>query len=159
MAGLFFQFNSDPFTLVEVDTSWRTLGILKAAVNHRYNLSLWGVHGRGTVNSDKPVRFRLIRTSDDGVGGTNKSTEIGKKNTAFPEAATGVIFVGPFSTEPAIFGNQLRGMLVHPQQPADLPSLERAEYQIGGGERLALQWNNEGGTANLIFEFEFHWEE
>jgi hypothetical protein len=159
MAGLHFQFNSDPFTLVEVDTSWRTLGLLKAPANHRFNMLLWGIHGRGTVNSDKPVRFRLIRVSTDGTGGTDKSSEIGKKNTAFPEAPTGVILVGPFSVEPTVSGNQLRGMLVHAQQPSDMPSLERCEYQLGGSERLALQWQNDTGTANLIFEFELHWEE
>lgn len=158
MAGLKAKFTSDEVTLATT-AGFKTLIVVEAAAHQRVNVLSWGVYCRGQNNADKPVKTRLIRCSTAGTGGETLTPS--KLNTAFPETvqttAKGECSGTPFSVQPTASGEQIDQKPVHPQTGIDVVSPEREIMQVGGGEKIALQYDNEGGAgvpawADIVFE-------
>jgi hypothetical protein len=126
-------------------SSWKTLLQVLAPSNQRVFINSWGVYSKGTVNTDKPIRIRLIRQSTAGTPGSTLTP--GKKNTAFTETVQTAGYSGTFSAEPTVSGEPLDEKMVHPQAGVENVSFERGEIQLAGGERAAIQYLNDAGAA------------
>lgn len=152
MAGLHFYYKSPEVTL-ETAAGWNTLFLIQApavADGIRFRVAKWGGLIRGQTNSQLHVLFRVIRCSDTGTGGTTEAASaIAKLNTVVPESFKGTIIRGTFSAQPTTSGAPLREFPFHPQAPQEFPVLERGELEIGGGEILAIQYNNDAGNTSV----------
>jgi len=135
----------DPVSAI-ADSAWRALILVTAPANQRGVIEKWGVTARGVVNSDKPIKVRLIRASDAGTGGSAKTA--GKKNTNFSETPQ-MVYTHNFSTSPTPTGEPLDESVIHPQQGGQGVCLERGEWELAGGERAMVQYMNDGGTASI----------
>lgn len=157
MAGLFCYAKSSEITLGS-GSGWKTLLQITAPTNQRVNVLSWGVYCRGTTNSAKPMLVRLIRCSDAGSGGNSITPQ--KRNTTFTETIQTTALGGTWSTtEPSTTGGSLDEKAVHPQAGVETPAYERRQWQIAGGERVAVQANNEGGDSSLPVEADLGFEE
>lgn len=156
MAALKAHFSTG---LIQLATSsgWKTLLQIVAPTNQRVIVNLWGVFGRGTVNSSQPIRTRIVRQSSAGTGGA--SVTAGKQNTAYSETVqTTCEKGGAYSVEPTVSGEALDEAIVHPQAGGKFSSLEREQIVLAGGERLGIQYDNDSGTAVYVVA-EIHIEE
>lgn len=157
MAGLFCYAKSAEITLAN-SAGWKTALQIQAPANQRVNVLSWGVYCRGTTNSAKPLKARLIRQSDAGSGG--QSVTLQKRNTAFTETIQTAVLGGAWATtEPTVSGGALDEKSVHPQAGVELPAYDRRQFQLAGGERLAIQTDNEGGEASLPIHADIGFEE
>lgn len=145
MAGLKANFTTAPITIVTT-SGWKTLLQILAPTNQRVFVNSWAVCCKGTVNTDKPIRIRLVRQSTAGTPGSTLTA--GKRNTAFAETPQTAGYSGTFSAEPTVSGEAVDGeKTVHPQAGVENVSFERGEIQLAGGERMAVQYENNGGAA------------
>lgn len=157
MAGLFGYAESAEITLA-ASGGWKTLLMLTAPANQRVNALSWGVYCRGTTNSAKPLRARLIRCSDSGTGGQSVTPQ--KRNTAFSETIQTAALGGAWATtEPSVSGGAVDEKTIHPQAGAEFPAYERRQWQLAGGERIAVQVNNDGGDSSLPVTADIGFEE
>jgi len=157
MAGLFCYARSAAVT-VGTASGWKTGLQLKAPTNQRVNVTSWGAYCRGVTNSDKPIRLRLVRQSDAGSGG--QAVTIGKTNTTFAETIQSTALGAAWSTtEPTVTGEALDEKTVHPQAGVENPSYDRGQWQLAGGERVAVQYDNEGGGSSISVIFDVKFEE
>lgn len=158
MARVKRSFSSQNEFTLATTAGWKTLIILEAPANIALAVDRLQFKPRGIVNTDKHVNVRLIEVSDLGTGGQDRSSQIGCKQVGRSEAAQAKIWEAPFSVEPTVAGNEIWSMAFHPQQPEDLPVLEEGEIELYGGKYLALQYENENGTA-VPARPGIHWEE
>lgn len=157
MAGLFCKARSDEITLV-TSSGWNTALQIAAPSNHRVRILSWGISCRGTTNSDKPIKARLVRQSDAGTGGV--SATAGKQNTGFSETPQSTLLSGPWATtEPTSTGEALDEKTVHPQAGIEIPTYERGQIELAGGERVAIQYDNESGGSSIGAIFDINFEE
>lgn len=139
-----------------LDNAWHTLCMLKAPTHQRAVLERWGARGLGTVNSDKPIPIRLVRCSTDGSA-TTKSP--GKKNTKYAETPQ-CVFTHIFTAEPTVDGEPIDHKTVHPQTGFQNVAIERGEWEMAGGERLAVQYYGETTTGSSAKRYgDMDWEE
>lgn len=151
MAGLKFSCTLPAPITAGTSGGWKTLLMYVVPNDARVLLDSWGVYPMGTVNSDQPIRCRLIRTSNQGTGG-NTGTPA-KLNTAFPEAVSGTFkYAGspaPWTVEPTDSGSALQLRSAHPQGGSDWPALERGAISFGENEIVCVQYWNDGGGASV----------
>ena len=137
-------------------SGFKTLLMYEAASNVRALIESWGVYPRGKVNSDEPVRFRLVKCSDNGTGGTAITTSAVTINDV-AETKTGTFTQGTFSVEPTV-SEVWDQKSVHPQAGIEWPSITPGMRQVGGGDIIAILYENDGGgaaipcTAELLLE-------
>jgi hypothetical protein len=149
MAGLKCYVSMPPVTL-GASGGWKSLMFLAVPSNLRAIIDSWGVTPKGTVNSDPAVQFRLVKASSVGTGGT--ALTIAKRNSAFAENPATAGFVAKsasWTAEPTSTGEALDLKNCHPQGGMDFPTFERGAIQIGGGETVLLQYNNDSGGASI----------
>lgn len=140
---------STPVTLGN-SGGWKSLLFLTVPAHIRAIIDSWGVHPKGTTNTDPAIQCRLIKASGVGTGGT--TLNVGKRNSAFAEVPATAGFVSKclaFTGEPTPTGEQLDYKNVHPQGGADWPTFERGAIQVGGGETILIQYNNDSGGASI----------
>jgi hypothetical protein len=145
MAGLKAHFSSAILT-AEYSAGWKTLLQVVAPTNQRVFVTSWGVYCKGTVNSDPAIRLRLIKQSDAGTGGTSVTAS---KKIPASETVQTAAKCGTFSVEPTVSGEPVDEKMVHPQAGIEVPSFERDEVVLAGGDRIAIQYNNESGGTSV----------
>lgn len=148
MAGLKCYVSAAPVTLGN-SGGWKTLIFLTVPANLRAIIDSWGVEPKGTTNSDPAVQFRLIKASGVGTGGTSLTVSKRSPFTETPATAGFVAKQATFTGEPTPTGDALDYKNCHPQGGIDWPTYERGAIQVGGGETILLQYNNDSGGASI----------
>lgn len=155
MAGLICYQASDEVAVLN-SGGWKTLCHIAAPANQRVNILRWGIYCKGTVNTDKPIRGRLIRCSDNGTTPTSKTVQ--KRNGIFPETPQ-TAFYHAYATGPTVINDALDHKLAHPQTGFEQVGIRDPEFQLAGGEKGAVQYNNDTGTASIPIYADITWEE
>ena len=138
---------------------WKTLLFLTVPAHIRAIIDSFGVFPMGVTNTNPAIQCRLIKASGVGTGGT--SITVAKTSSEFAEVPATAGFVcksATFTGEPTPTGIQLSYKNVHPQGGADWPTFERGAIQVGGGETILLQYNNDGGGASITCGAEIDFE-
>ena len=140
---------------------WHTAMVLKAPANQCLAVEHWGAFFKGGDAADPLVKLRLVKVSTDGTGGVAATpTKRGSGRSETVQATVAHAPDGGYSTEPTAVASSLQDQLAtHPQQPFFFPVIEPRDQVVGGGERWALQYDNEGGSASLEGTFSIGWEE
>lgn len=148
MAGLKSYVSAAPVTLGN-SGGWKTILYLTVPANIRAFIDSWGVTPKGTVNSDPAIQFRLVKASGVGTGGTSLNVAKRLPFSENPATAGFVAAQATFTGEPTPTGDALDLKNCHPQGALDWPTFERGAIQVGGGETLLLQYNNDSGGAGI----------
>jgi len=140
-----------------VSAGWLTAIRLTAPANVRPEIDSYGCDPQGTVNSDPPIKLRLIKASAAGSGGS--AITVTKRSPGGSETPQISAQAGTFSAEPTTTGQPLDVKSTHPQQGFEEPAIHPGQWEILGGEVLLLQYNNEGGGAGIDAKFDIAWRE
>lgn len=143
-------------------SGWKTALVLTAPANQRLAVEQWGCSIRGGDAADQHVKLRVVKVSTAGTGGVTNSA-LSKRTAGGSETLQATVAHAPdggYSAEPTLVTNSLQEEIsTHPQQPFIFPVIERDGLVATGGERLALQYENNGGSAGLTADFHVGWEE
>lgn len=143
-------------------SGWKTALVLTAPANQRLAVEQWGVSIRGADAADQHVKLRAVKLSTAGTGGLT-NTGLSRRTPGASEDLQATVAHAPdggYSAEPSVVANSLQEEIsTHPQQPFLFPVIERDGLVVAGGERLAIQYENNGGASGLTADFHVGWEE
>ena len=142
-------------------SGWKTAMVVTAPAQQRLALEQWACTIRGGDAADPHVKLRLVKVSTTGTGGVANTPS--KRTAGGSETLQGAVAHAPdggYSAEPTVVASSLQEELsTHPQMPFIFPVIDRDGAVLAGGEKWALQYENNGGASGLTADFSVGWEE
>jgi hypothetical protein len=130
----------------------KTVLTLKAPTNQRLKLKGLEVFGKGTSNTDTPVRCEIGLITTDGQ--TPPTITPLPNDGDLGETPQGT-YKGPYSSEPSTYGSILRTWEVHPQTGLVVYFPMHDEIKLKGGQELGVRLTStqsETFSVNAIVE-------
>ena len=149
MADLNLQVNPGE---ISVTSATKTFLTIKAPANQRLRIKGIEVFGKGTSNTDTPVKLEIGNITADAVGGTSTPT-VSAHDGDYGETAQATYKTG-YASEPT-YGNIYRTWEVHPQIGLVVYFPLHDEIKLKGGQGFALRLTsnqNETVAVNLLVE-------
>jgi hypothetical protein len=137
-----------------ITSTAKTVIAVTAPTNQRLRVKGIEVFGKGTANTDTPVKVELIKASSisGGTAGSVTTTPLDPDYAETPQAT----YAGNYSAEPTYSGNTtVRTWEVHPQTGLAIYFPMHDEIKIAGGKAFALRLTsnqNETMAVNVIVE-------
>jgi len=137
---------------VAVTSVTKTFFTVKAPANQRLKIRGLEVSGKGTTNTDTPVKIELGIVTADAVGGTTSVTA-SPLDGDLAETPQGV-YKTTYASEPT-YGTILRTWEIHPQAALIYPFPQGMEIIVKGGVELGLRMtSNQAETMALVLIIE-----
>ncbi len=149
MADLNLQVNCGE---ISVTSTTKTFCTIKAPANQRLRIKGIEVFGKGTSNTDTPVKLEIGTVTADSVGGTSAPT-VSAHDGDYAETPQATYKTG-YSSEPT-YGNIYRTWEVHPQIGLIVYFPLHDEIKIKGGAELGIRLTStqsETMSLNVIVE-------
>jgi hypothetical protein len=147
MADLNLQINAGE---ISVTSTPKTVLTLKAPATQRLKIKGFEVCGKGTSNTDTPVKVELGLITSDGQTGTATAVTPNPLDGDLSETPQGTYFKN-YGTEPNTYGNILRTWEVHPQTGLFLYFPLHDEIKLKGGQELGVRLtSNQAETMSLV---------
>jgi hypothetical protein len=132
---------------VSVTSTTKTFFTAKAPANQRLRIKGIEVMGKGTSNTDTPVKVEIGKITADAVGGTSAVT-MSPHDPDYAETPQGTYKTG-YGSEPT-YGNIYRTWEVHPQTGLIVYFPMHDEIKISGGSELGIRMtSNQAETMAL----------
>lgn len=145
MADLNLQINVGECSVTNTTTTFLTL---KAPANQRVKLKGVEIMGKGTSNTDTPVKVEIGKISADAVGGTATPTT-SANDTENGETAQGT-YKKTYASEPT-YGNIFRTWEIHPQTGLIVYFPLHDEIKLKGGDEIGIRMtSNQAETVSLV---------
>lgn len=126
-----------------------TLAQLVAATNQRVKIERIRISGKGTLNTDAPVLFEILKQT---TAGTSSALTLTKIDDNAAETLQ-VTALQTFTVEPTA-GNIKAAQAVHPQSSYDFVFPPGRELWIKGGERLGVRVNTPTQASTYVVSIE-----
>jgi hypothetical protein len=149
MADLNLQVNPGE---ISVTSTTKTFLTIKAPANQRLRIKGIEVFGKGTSNTDTPVKLEIGNITADSVGGTSTPT-VSAHDGDYGETAQATYKTG-YASEPT-YGNIYRTWEVHPQIGLVVYFPLHDEIKLKGGQEIGIRLTstqNETMSLNVIVE-------
>jgi hypothetical protein len=147
MADLNLQINAGEVAVTNVAKTFLTM---KAPTNQRIKIKGFEICGKGTSNTDTPVKVELGLITTDGQTGTATAVTPGPHDGDFAETPQGSYFKN-YGTEPTTYGAILRTWEVHPQTGLFIYFPMHDEIKLKGGQELGVRMtSNQNETLALV---------
>lgn len=157
MAAILAQCRAEDL-VIKNSGGWRTLLQILAPTNQRGRVISYGVYPRSTTNSSPGIKLRLVKQTTSGTAGVSNDPV---KRTAGSEAIQFDGWKAPaagYTVEPTA-GDVQDLKATHPQMPFEEVAVEKDQWIIYGGERWGLQYDNDGGEADIPCDATIDYEE
>lgn len=151
MADLNLSVPTGDISVTSTPKTWLTI---KAPANQRVKIKGVEIFGKGTTNSDTPVKVELGLITTDGQTGTATSVTPLAQDGDMAETAQTVCFKS-YGTEPTTYGSILRTWAVHPQTGLVVYFPLHDEIKLKGGQELGFRLTanqTEPMDMNVIIE-------
>ncbi len=131
-----------------VTSTTKTFFTAKAPANQRLKIKGLEIFGKGTSNTDTPVKVEVGKVTADAVGGTSTPT-LSPNDTEYAETPQGTYKTG-YASEPT-YGNIFRTWEIHPQTGLVLYFPLHDEIKLKGGDEVGLRMtSNQSETMSLV---------
>jgi hypothetical protein len=131
-----------------VTSTTKTFFTVKAPANQRMRIKGLEVMGKGTSNTDTPVKVEIGKVTADAVGGTSAVTT-SPHDPDYAETPQATYKTG-YGSEPT-YGNIYRTWEVHPQTGLIVYFPMHDEIKISGGTELGIRMtSNQSETMALV---------
>ncbi len=145
MADLLLQINVGECSVTSTTKSFFTV---KAPANQRLKIKGFEIFGKGTSNTDTPVKVEVGKITADAVGGTSTPTT-SAADTECGETPQGTYKTG-YASEPT-YGNIFRTWEIHPQTGLVYYFPLHDEIRLKGGDEIGLRMtSNQSETVSLV---------
>jgi hypothetical protein len=132
----------------------KTFLTLKAPTNQRIRIKGIEIFGKGTSNTDTPVKVELGRITTDGQTGTATAVTPDPLDEDSAETPQGTYYKN-YGTEPTTYGHIMRVWEVHPQTGLVVYFPLHDEIKLAGGKEMGIRLTsnqNETMALNVIVE-------
>jgi hypothetical protein len=145
MADLLLQVNVGECA---VTSTTKTFFTVKAPANQRLKIKGFEIFGKGTSNTDTPVKVEVSKVTADAVGGTSTPT-VSAADTELAETAQATYKTG-YASEPT-YGNIFRTWEIHPQTGLVYYFPLHDEIRVKGGDEIGVRMtSNQAETMSLV---------
>jgi hypothetical protein len=139
---------------ISVTSTPKTFLTLKAPTNQRIRIKGIEVFGKGTANTDTPVKLEIGNITTDGETGTATAVTPVPLDGDEAETPQGTYYKN-YGTEPTTYGTIMRTWEIHPQTGLVVYFPMHDEIKLAGGKEIGLRLTsnqNETMSLNVIVE-------
>ena len=139
---------------ISITSTPKTFLTVKAPANQRVKIKGFEIYGKGTSNTDTPVKIELNLITTDGETGTATAVTPQPLDTDLAETPQGTYYKS-YGTEPTTYGANLRTMEVHPQTGLVIYYPLHDEVIVAGGKEVGFRFTsnqNETMAFTVIVE-------
>lgn len=151
MSALNLQVQTGEISVTSTPKTWLTI---KAPANQRVKIKGWGIFGKGTSNTDTPVKVEIALITTDGETGTATAVTPVPNDGDMGETPQSTCFKS-YGTEPTTYGAIMRTLEVHPQTGLVEYLPLHDEIVLKGGTELGFRLTsnqNEPMSLNVFIE-------
>jgi hypothetical protein len=137
-----------------VASTAKTLLTAKAPANQRLKIKGIEVFGKGTSNTDTPIKIEIANITTDGQTGTATAVTPVAVDGEMGETAQGTYYKA-YGTEPNTYGSIMRTWEMHPQTGLIVYFPLHDEIKLKGGTEIGVRFTasqSETVSVNLIVE-------
>lgn len=151
MAALNLQL---PVGEIAVTSTPKTFLTVKAPANQRVKIKGFEIYGKGTSNTDTPVKIEINLITTDGETGTATAVTPQPYDGDLAETPQGTYFKS-YGTEPTSYGANQRTLEVHPQTGLVVYYPLHDELVLKGGTEIGFRFTsnqNETMAVTVLVE-------